>query len=314
MDTNARGLTEAALLTGLSVVLFLGANFIPLLGIGLIFISPVPLVILEMRHDLRTGAVSLVVGSLLVMFVSGPISAISYALGFALLALALGRIIELKTNAVEIICWGSLVSLACKLALVVIMFYVTGINPFNFDLPSVQKAIDMIGKLPGITVTDAVRTQIEQTFKMMPHLLPAIFIMAAVVDCTVSYWISSRIIRRFNHVDLPKLPAFTRWRFPQSVLWAFAAAILCNVAAAYVSYLAFLSRVALNVTLLVQYLFILQGMSLGAWWLEEKGIRGAARVMILAFFLFIPLLMQVCSFAGMFDICLDFRKRFERRE
>ncbi len=312
--TNARGLTEAALLTGLSVVLYMGANYIPLLGIGLIFISPVPLVILEMRHDLKTGAVSLIVGSLLVMLVSGPVSALSYALGFALLALALGRIIELKSNAVEIVCWGSLVSLGCKLALAAIMFYATGINPVNIDMPGMEKALDMIGGLPGVTVTDAVKAQFEQMFKIVPLIIPAIFIMASVVDCVVCYWISAKVIKRLNRVELPKLPPFTRWRFPQSVLWAFAAGVLCNVAAAYRPELAFLSRVALNLTLLVQYLFIMQGMSLLAWWLDRKGVRGFARGALLALCFFMPLLAQLCTWAGMADICADFRERFGRRE
>ncbi|MBQ9423874.1 MAG: DUF2232 domain-containing protein, partial [Pyramidobacter sp.] len=196
--TNARGLTEAALLTGLSVVLYLGANFIPLLGLGLIFLSPVPLVILEMRHDLKMGLVSLIVGSLLAMLVSGPVSALSYALGFALMALALGRIIELKTNAIEIIGWGSLVSLACKLSLAVIMFYVTGINPMNLDLPSVQKALDMIGGLPGITVSPEMRAQFEQMLKIVPLIVPAIFIMAAVMDCLICYWVSGKVIKRLS--------------------------------------------------------------------------------------------------------------------
>ena len=310
MRTNARGITEAALLTGLSVVLYLGANFIPVLGIALIFLSPVPLVILEMRHDLKMGFVSLIVGSLLVMLISGPVSALSYALGFALLALALGRIIELKTNAIEIIGWGSLVSLACKLALAVIMFYVTGLNPLNLDLPSMQKALEMIGSIPGITVTESVRQQMEQALKIVPLVVPAIFIMAAVVDCLMCYWVSGKVIKRLNHIDLPKLPPFTQWRFPPSVLWAFAAAILCNVAGMYYPQLAFLTRAALNVNILVQYLFVLQGLSLAAWWLESKGVSGFMRNLLLIAGFLLPLLSQIIVYAGMIDMCWDLRTRF----
>ena len=311
--TNARGLTEAALLTGLSVVLYLGANFIPVLGIGLIFLSPVPLVILEMRHDLKMGFVSLIVGSLLAMLVSGPVSALSYAFGFALMALALGRIIELKTNAIEIIGWGSLVSLACKLALAVIMFYVTGINPMNLDMPSVQKALDWVGTLPGISITPEVRAQFEQMFRMVPLIVPAIFIMAAVMDCMICYWVSGKVIKRLNHIELPKLPPFTHWRFPASVLWAFAACIICSLLGQYYPQLAILTRAALNVTLLVQYLFVMQGLSFIAWWLESKGITGFGRNMILVLAFFMPLLSQMTTYTGMFDMCFNFRERIGRR-
>ena len=69
--TQARSLVESALLTGLSVILYVGAD-IPVLGLLLVLLSPVPLVILEIRHDLRLGFASLIVGFVLVLLWGGP--------------------------------------------------------------------------------------------------------------------------------------------------------------------------------------------------------------------------------------------------
>lgn len=314
MRTNVRGLTEAALLTGLSVVLYLMTQFIPVAGGVMVLFSPVPLVILEMRHDLRTGLVSLLAGAFLVMLISGPISALSYAFGFAAMALALGRIIELKTHAVEIVAWGSLVSLASKLALAIIMFYVTGINPLKLDMPDIMKVLDMAADIPGFGMSPEARAQAEQAFRMLPMLMPAAFIDASVIHCLLCYWVSGKFVRRLYRIDLPKLPPFTQWRFPLSVLWAFFAAFLFMVAAQFFPPLATFAPAAMNVQFLVQQLFLLQGVSFAAWWLERKSIRGAFRGALLVLIFMMPLLNRFAEYAGMFDMYLDLRVRLGRRD
>ncbi|NLB83864.1 MAG: DUF2232 domain-containing protein, partial [Synergistaceae bacterium] len=47
-----RSLVESALLSGLAVVLFLAAQFLPVVGVGFSLLAPAPLVILGLRHDL----------------------------------------------------------------------------------------------------------------------------------------------------------------------------------------------------------------------------------------------------------------------
>ncbi len=308
---KTRSLMESALLTGLSVVLYISGS-LPVVGMLLIFLTPVPLVVLEMRHDLRMGFISLLVGTLLAALLEGPISALSYALGFALLGLALGRIIELRRSAVEILCWGSLVSLGCKLILAVIMFYVTGLNPMNLDMSGMEKIMELALKLPGGTEqAESVRKMLETTMKIMPLIIPAMFIMVSVVDCAVCYWISRRVIRRLSSVELPALPPFSRWRFPHSVLWAFLVALGCLFLGSRdpVKF-AFLTRIGLNVQILVQYLFILQGMSLAAWWMEGRGVGRGARVAALVMLFIFPLLTTLATYAGIIDMCWDVRVRF----
>ncbi len=301
---------EAALLTGLSVVLYICGS-LPVVGMVLIFLTPVPLVILEMRHDLRIGFLALTVGALLALLVEGPLSAISYSLGFAMLGLALGRIIELRRTAVEILGWGSLVSLACKLILAVIMFYVTGLNPMNLDMTGMQKVMDLALKLPGGTENaESVKTMMETTMKIVPLVVPAVFILVSVVDCTICYLISSRVIKRLSHEELPSLPPFVQWRFPLSVLWAFLVALGCLVIGSRdPERFAFLTRIGLNLQILVQYLFILQGMSLVAWWMENMGLSKGLRIPVLVVLFIFPLMSTMTTYVGIIDMCWNVRAR-----
>ena len=283
-----------------------------MLGLLLVLLSPVPLVILEIRHDLRLGFASLIVGFVLVLLWGGPIAALSYALGFALLGLSMGRIIELKRSAVEILGWSSLVSLGCKLIMAVLLFYVTGLNPMNLDMSGAQKIMDMMLKLPiGAEQSAAVKAQLEATMKIMPLIVPAVFIIVAVIDSAACYWIAGRVLRRLDRVELPKLPPFDRWRFPSSLMWAFFVGLLCTWAGAnYPAQAGFLIRVGLNLELLVRTLFLIQGMSLAAWFMDGRGLPRFVRNVILVMITIIPFLSPLATFAGIIDMCWNLRYRF----
>lgn len=307
--TQTRSLVESALLTGLSVILYLGSA-VPLVGMLLIFLSPVPLVIIEMRHDLRRGFVALLAGSLIVLALEGPVQGLSYALGFSVLGLALGRIIELKRSAVEILAWGSLVSLACKLTLAVIMFQVTGLNPMNLDMSGMERTLDMALRLPvGLEQAAAMKQQLEAMMKVLPLIIPATMILVSVIDTLLCFWITGKVVHRLSRVDLPQLPPFARWRFPVSVLWAFMGALLCMVFGARDPRFAFLTRVGLNLQVLTQFIFVLQGMSLAAWFMNRAGWSRTLRNFVLVLLFLIPLFSTVVNYAGIFDMCWDFRSR-----
>ena len=307
--TQTRSLVESALLTGLSVILYLGSA-VPLVGMLLIFLSPVPLIIIEMRHDLRRGFVALLAGSLIVLALEGPVQGLSYALGFSVLGLALGRIIELKRSAVEILAWGSLVSLACKLTLAVIMFQVTGLNPMNLDMSGMERTLDMALRLPvGLEQAAAMKQQLEAMMKVLPLIIPATMILVSVIDTLLCFWITGKVVHRLSRVDLPQLPPFARWRFPVSVLWAFMGALLCMVLGARDPRFAFLTRVGLNLQVLTQFIFVLQGMSLAAWFMNRAGWSRTLRNFVLVLLFLIPLFSTVVNYAGIFDMCWDFRSR-----
>lgn len=135
--TQTRSLMESALLTGLSVVMFIGSN-LPVAGILLALLSPVPLVVLGLRHPMRNSLMGLVVAALIVMLILGPVSALSFVLGFGLLGVLLGRLVQKKKDAVEIMLYGSMISLTCKLLLMALLVKITGLNPLDLDVTEMQ--------------------------------------------------------------------------------------------------------------------------------------------------------------------------------
>ena len=309
--TKARSLVESALLTGLSVVLFVGTE-IPIVGALLMLLCPVPLVVLEMRHDLRYGVTSLAVGSILVMLFSGPMMALSYAFGFAILALAMGRIIELRRSAVDILFFSSMVALACELALAVSMFFITGVNSINLDAESMNKIVDTLA--PYLGSNPETMALLKSQLSLLPLLIPAMFVMTAALNSYITYFASGLVLKKVSRIDLPKLPSFSCWRFPQSVLWAYMASILCLIGMNWWPAQAeLLKRIGLNLKTIVDVLLLFQGLSFFYWFLEKKGVGRKLRVFLMFVAAFFPALSPLVIYAGLFDMCWNFRERFNRR-
>lgn len=307
---KTRSLMEAALLSGLSAVLFL-ATSLPLIGAVTAALSPVPLLILEIRHDFRYAVLGSIVATLVVMMIFGPIHAVGYFLSFAIFGICLGRIIELRRNPVEVVFWAGLVSLAGMILSALFLFSVTGVNPFTMDIDAMINMFDKtLALMPDGAASPKTVEMMKRSFAILPMVMPAIFICVSVLDAVFSYWFSGIVLRRLKIADLQRLPSFETWRFPSSILWAFVVSVACLWLGAHYKDLALLTRVGVNLDMIIQMLFTVQGMSLLSWYLQSKGMKRGTSVFWSVLPCFFLLTSQLISFAGLLDMIMDLRSRF----
>lgn len=308
---GTKSLVESSLLTGLAVVLFLAARYIPVAGVVLSLLCPAPLVILGLRHRPKMSFVGLVVATVMVALLSGPASAVSFCLGFGVLGVGLGILASRLNSAVDIMLYGVAVSLISKLALMVVLTKLTGINPFDPDLDQIRSTMEKVFSLYGGQDMSGIRDQIEQTVRAIPMMFPAMLTMASAVDCLLSYWVSRKVLARIGGVVLPSLPPFRTWRFPKSLLWAFALSVVLLL---FESTLKdpLLSRVGLNLRLLVSMIFMVQGISVAWDYMEHRAISRGWRTALVALVIFIPLLSQIAVILGLTDLWADLRSKYRR--
>ncbi len=306
--TPTRSLTEAALLTGISVMLF-WSSAIPVMGLLLTLLCPVPMVVLGLRHSLRISLVAMVAATILAGMLGGPFSALSYGLGFGVLGVALARFIRRFRSAVEILLAGLLVSLAGKLLTMVCLLALTGINPFAVDAETMQPMIDQVAALYGDS--EAVRRQLQAVVQAIPLLFPAMLIIASAWDCFLGYWLTQRVMDRIGGSQrIPKLPLFRLWRFPRSLLWAYIAAGLCLLMGQNQEGVTLLTRLGLNLKMVVSLFFLAQGLSVVAFFMERQHWGRGLRWAVIAAVFFIPLASEMASTVGILDQWLDLRVRY----
>ncbi len=308
--TPTRSITEAALLTGVSVILFLGSA-IPLMGILLTLLCPVPMVVLGLRHSLRISLIAVGTATILAGLVGGFFSALSYGLGFGILGAVLAQIIKRFRSAVEILLAGVSVSLVSKLLTMFCLIRLTGINPMAVDAETLQPVVDQIVAFYGNS--EAIRGQLEAMVRIIPLLFPAMLIFASFWDCFLGYWVTERVMSRIGGPgrQVPKLPPFRQWRFSRSLLWAYIVAGLCiYLDQGGLGTITLFTRVGINLRTLVSMFFLVQGLSVIIFFLDRRGTGRGLKVAVTVIALFMPLVSEIVVMTGILDQWLDLRVRY----
>ncbi|MCX7827589.1 MAG: YybS family protein [Thermanaerothrix sp.] len=313
--TPIRSLVESALLSALGAALFLASNFIPVAGAFLTLLCPAPLVILGLRHSLKNAVLGMSVASLVSVLFLGIQGGLFFFLGFGVLGVGLGALARSRERGVEILFYGVLISLVSKLALVAVMVKLTGVNPFSFGDPAQMEAVvDRVFRFYASHGMDPksleqVKAQLMQTFRMLPDMFPALITMASALDTYLSYTVTRALSLRVSMGSLPALPKFSRWRFPKSVLWAFLFSVVLSVAAGPEGR-GVLAQGALNLRIVLQMLFFLQGAAVMWYFLERRGVSRGFRFLLAALLVLVPFLSGGAIMVGLLDIWWDFRTRF----
>ncbi len=313
--TSTRGLVESSLLVALAVALFMASHFLPVVGIAISLVCPAPLVVLGLRHSLGRACLGTLVATIIAGAFLGVTGALFFALGFGFLGIGLGFLARKCDSGSDIMLYGVLVSLASKLLLMVIMVRLTGINPFSLDPETISSTVDRVvqfyqsagmpeSSLAGLT------DQFRATISMLPHIFPALLVMAAAVDCFLSYVISGAVLKRIGDIRLPALPAFEDWRFPKSLFWALIVSMGLQLLGSQGGRL--FVAAGINIRILVSMLFFFQGAAVVWCLLKNRGRGPVARTVIIAILALVPLLSQLVLVAGIVDMWYDLRKRFRR--
>ena len=308
-----RSLVESSLLAGLAVILFLAAQFLPVIGAAFSLLAPAPLVILGLRHDIKRSLLGLAIATILTAVFLGPLSSLFFLLGFGVLGVGLGYIAKRSSSGVEVMLFGILLSLGSKLLLMIIAAKVTGINPFQLDSAEMQGMIDKIFKfyesagMSGESM-NAVKEQFSQAMTVIAYLSRN-FVGGSALDCFLSYRVSALVLKRLGGTTLPPLPPFSEWRFPRSVFAALLASFILTVLPGQDGGWSLPLRIGVNVRMLVNILFLLQGLSL--FWHFLGGGEGASartgrilRPAVIIAAVFIPALSTFTVMAGIADMWL----------
>ena len=139
--------------------------------------------------------------------------------------------------------------------------------------------------------------------------------MAAALDCYLSYVVGSFVLKRIGNEPLPPLPPFSRWRFPKSVFGAFVVSILLSLIGSRDGSMDFALKAGVNLRLLVNFLFLFQGLSL-IWFFLTERIAGSfgrlLRTVVIILTVLVPILSTLAVMGGIGDMWLDFRGRLGR--
>lgn len=312
MQSNStKSLIEGALLAAINVILSLMAIYMPIMGTFATLVWPVPIVILVVRHGIRTATLSMIVAGIIVAMVSGPFQAVGIVLGFGILGLVIGWTIKKDASPFKVIAFGSVASMISILILMLISMWVIGINPITQELDILKESISMTTEFYNKLGVDpkAIETTVESFNKaldILPLIIPAIFIIASVFDAFLTYMITKAVMSRMGQ-KLRDFTPFVLWRFPDYTVAIF---LLGSVLVMLEPYWpkGILKAIGMNLVIVFGCILFLQGLSLLTYYLAKFNVGKFFRAIIAFFVLFNPLFLQIVFFAGFFDVLFNFRK------
>lgn len=309
--TNTRALVEGALLSAITIIISLFALYVPILGVFASLIWPVPIIILGIRHGIKTSVMATVVAGIVVTMFEGPAQAIIVVLGFGLIGICMGWAIRKKYAPFQVLAISGVASLISKIVLILVSLYIIGINPISQEISIMRESLSAINNLySGMGVNpDTVRSVTDNFNKMIDMIavaVPAILVLASIFDAFLNYMLTKVILSRLGQ-QIAGLTPFWLWKLPSYTVFLFLLGMLMTMMETYWP-VGVLKTVGFNLQMVFFFTFLVEGFSLITYYMGKYNVPKVLRVIIVFLIFFNPVISQIISWAGMFDILFNFRK------
>ncbi len=309
--TNTRALVEGALLSAITIIISLFALYVPILGVFASLIWPVPIIILGIRHGIKTSVMATVVAGIVVTMFEGPAQAIIVVLGFGLIGICMGWAIRKKYAPFQVLAISGVASLISKIVLILVSLYIIGINPISQEISIMRESLSAINNLySGMGVNpDTVRSVTDNFNKMIDMIavaVPAILVLASIFDAFLNYMLTKVILSRLGQ-QIAGLTPFWLWKLPSYTVFLFLLGMLMTMMETYWP-VGVLKTVGFNLQMVFFFTFLVEGFSLITYYMGKYNVSKVLRVIIVFLIFFNPVISQIISWAGMFDILFNFRK------
>lgn len=293
------------ILCSLSVLLFMAGVYLPIIGVAVALAAPAPIALAGLRYNLRTTFIGIIFALLIVYILFGELVTVSFMIGTALLGLSLALTAPRVKTAGEAMLLFVASSVALKVAFMFAMIAITGHNPFLFDEASLR---EMFSSFPSAGTDEMFSLMIKQ----LPLIIPSFLTLAAGLDCLVNYLLVSKIELkvRGEKTPVPNMPSLGEWRFPRSILSALLVALLLPFFSGDEPSRVLIS-VELNLKIIVNVMFFIQGLSFVWWWTARKNFQRGIRLLIFIV-LMIPIFSMGVVALGIGDIWLNLRDRLDK--
>ncbi|SMC00024.1 Uncharacterized conserved protein YybS, DUF2232 family [Thermanaeromonas toyohensis ToBE] len=311
-------LAEGALVAALAAVLALLGILLPPLQVVTNVLWMVPIVVLVVRQDLRTGVLATLVAGILVSIFSGLLTALFLLVQFAGLGLLYGYLFKREASPGPMVIAGSLMVLFSLLLTLLLSSQILGWSSLQFlkDLQYMPEHILDFYRRSGLlerflqqgNTLEDLRRSLEVTVTYLRLLIPGMLVMVSLLLALINYLVAEAILRRLN-LRTRTLPPFRYWQLPWYAIWGFIAGLALWLAGDYWQ-LTTLKIAGMNILYLYFPLLAGNGLAVVAFWVHRFPWAGALKFMVFLFLLLnLPLGLLLLMGLGLMDTLLGWRRQ-----
>lgn len=313
---TVKSTTESGLLVAITVIMALIAVYMPIMGIAATMLWPLPIIVLIVRHGMKYGLLSIAAAAIIMSICISPLSAIHMAVAFGPTSLALGYGFRQGMSAARILLYGLIASLAGVFLTAGITLAMTGINPLAMSAQisamkeSAGAAFELYETM-GMDSSELERTK-DEFMKSMDYvtmLLPVVMLLSGMLTAWLNFAVGGKVLRRLGH-SVATLPELDDWRLPKALLYIFGFALV-GLYWGSTRQIEPLQQASLNAYVLCTLAGFIQATAVLSK-LTRNRLKRWVFWLLIAFVFVNGTISQLMSIAGLFDILLDYRRRFLR--
>ncbi|MGC4378784.1 YybS family protein [Fictibacillus sp. Mic-4] len=301
---------EGAITASIYIILCLVSLNLPLVGLFVYFLLPIPYIIYSYKYGLKPGVVFWAV-TLALSLIIGGINGLLITVSSGLLGGVMGVLYHKKKSAFAILLGGSLASLVNFLWVLSVMKFVLHFNFVKDIQDMLTEVINKTAELYKYNNQDvSALNQLREQVDLIIYQLPTTLIFSAVLLTFFTQWIAKIIMKRLRF-HIHSFPPFYKWNFPRAFLWYYLVAVLLmftNPEKGSILY-----NVAVNLYYILATIMFIQGLTVIYYymWAKEKPRALSIFVTIIAFILsaILPILMEVTKLLGIMDLGFNVKKR-----
>lgn len=315
LNSNTTQLTESAIMSVVMAALFvIGMSYLPIL----IFVFPVPFIVIGIKNNLKSAWGSLIVGALLTMFAMDIVTAFSICAVAGIIGTSL-VVLEKKDYSTSAMLGMTTIATLCTImAILFISSTVTGFNYANAFKDTVELSTSYINasldmpemqNIPNTSpeeiklVTKELKENFDEVMKRTIMLLPFSIIILSFLMTYLSYWASIVTLRKMN-IKKREIPKIERFRLPEHILVGVLVILTATVLVSYIKIVHYQALVY-NLGMIFSTLLAIQGYAVVAYKLKRSKIPKVLRFIISIFLILNGYMLTVC---GAMDTIFDFRK------
>lgn len=310
MPTRRNQLVEYVIVLALALVLLL-VGTTTVFGMITLFLVPLPFIYHAARYE---GTSRFTLPLLLLLFgflLTGPIGGF---IGFFLsnVGIVIGIQYQRRRSAFSAIMGGTAVVLLSILAFLALLTFGMDIHLMAELEKTKQAIINGAIRLPTPVLSgEDWKKSIEWEFALFKMILPTYFLVSSFVFSVVVHWLSRHLLKLFK-LFLPALPPVREWKFPRSLLVYYFISLIAMLLFDQSLQNSFWYSALLNVKVMLDIIFLLQGLSFCFFAFYLKKWKIVAPLLAVSLFIF-PFLTYILSLLGIFDLGVNLRKRLETR-
>lgn len=310
-------LVEGALLAALTAMLALLGILIPPLSMVTSLVWTLPIVVVIVRRDFKTGLMATAVAGFLVFLFTGPVRAFLLFTQFGGLGLVYGYIFKRKISAGWAVFGGGLVSVISAFLTIFFSTLLLGVDYSQWGVEisaSIKPTLEMYERLgllekmadQGIT-KEMLRQNLQQMARVLGILLPGIITVAAVFSAFINYLLA-RILLKKLRISIPPLPPFRQWRLPWYTVWGIIAGLALVLAGDYWK-IKVLVIIGQNILYVYVPLLMVTGTAVVVYFYHHWRIAPLFKVLIVFLvFMYLPIAFSMVLMLGLFDPLFNYRR------